>query len=105
MPIRIAIVGFGKIARDQHVPSIAADPRFALAAVASRSGDPGIDVPWFASPAELFASFDQRPLASASIGQVHAAQLPDGVAATVERALVKVPRMLGGAPTRATSIA
>jgi len=32
-PIRIALVGFGKIARDQHVPTIAADPRFELAGV------------------------------------------------------------------------
>ncbi|MGZ8998091.1 MAG: Gfo/Idh/MocA family protein [Allosphingosinicella sp.] len=37
MPIRIAIIGFGKIARDQHVPSIAGDPSFELAAVASRN--------------------------------------------------------------------
>jgi predicted dehydrogenase len=37
-PIRIGIIGFGKIAGDQHVPSIAADPRFALAASSSRSG-------------------------------------------------------------------
>jgi D-galactose 1-dehydrogenase len=35
MAIRIAIIGYGKIARDQHVPSIAADPRFELAAVVS----------------------------------------------------------------------
>ena len=28
----IAIIGFGKIARDQHVPAIRADPRFQLAA-------------------------------------------------------------------------
>jgi D-galactose 1-dehydrogenase len=56
VPIRIAIIGFGKIARDQHVPSIAADRRYALAAVASRSGDPAIGVPWFASPAEMFAA-------------------------------------------------
>jgi len=34
-----------------------------------------------------------------------AAQLPDGVASAVERALVKVPRILGGAPARETSIA
>jgi len=37
-PIRIAIVGFGKIAADQHVPAIAANDRFQLAAVSSRSG-------------------------------------------------------------------
>jgi ubiquinone biosynthesis protein len=36
------------------------------------------------SPAELFASFDERPLASASIGQVHAAQLPDGTKVAVK---------------------
>lgn len=54
MTIRIAIVGSGKIARDQHVPSIAADPRFELAAISSRSGDPRLGVPWFAEPAELF---------------------------------------------------
>ncbi len=36
------------------------------------------------SPAELFASFDERPIASASIGQVHAAQLPDGTKVAVK---------------------
>ncbi|HEV7661236.1 MAG TPA: Gfo/Idh/MocA family oxidoreductase [Allosphingosinicella sp.] len=60
MPIRIAIIGFGKIARDQHVPAIAADPRFALAAVASRSGDPGIGVPWFATPDALFGGMSGK---------------------------------------------
>src|SRR6266700_3644329 len=34
--LRIAIVGFGKIARDQHVPAISATPGVTLAAVASR---------------------------------------------------------------------
>ncbi|HZF26905.1 MAG TPA: Gfo/Idh/MocA family oxidoreductase, partial [Steroidobacteraceae bacterium] len=33
--IRIAIVGLGKIARDQHIPSIAASDEFELAAIAS----------------------------------------------------------------------
>jgi D-galactose 1-dehydrogenase len=37
-PIRIAILGYGKIAADQHVPAIAGNPRFELAATSSRSG-------------------------------------------------------------------
>lgn len=37
-PIKIAILGFGKIAEDQHVPSIAASPRFELVSTSSRSG-------------------------------------------------------------------
>jgi D-galactose 1-dehydrogenase len=41
--IRIAIVGFGKIARDQHVPAIKAVPGITLAAVASRNASlPGV---------------------------------------------------------------
>lgn len=49
MPIRIAIVGYGKIARDQHVPSIAADPRFVLAAVVSPRAPADAGVPVFPS--------------------------------------------------------
>lgn len=37
-PIRLAIVGLGKIARDQHLPAIAATPGVELVAVASRHG-------------------------------------------------------------------
>jgi predicted dehydrogenase len=37
-PIKIAILGFGKIAADQHVPSIEGNPRFELVATSSRSG-------------------------------------------------------------------
>lgn len=37
-PIQIGLVGIGKIARDQHLPVIAANPDYALAAVASRHG-------------------------------------------------------------------
>jgi predicted dehydrogenase len=37
-PIRTAIIGFGKIAEDQHVPAIEANPRFALAGSVSRQG-------------------------------------------------------------------
>ncbi|HEY9214669.1 MAG TPA: Gfo/Idh/MocA family oxidoreductase [Ancylobacter sp.] len=36
-PIRLALVGLGKIARDQHLPAIAATPGIELVAVASRN--------------------------------------------------------------------
>jgi D-galactose 1-dehydrogenase len=50
--LRIAIVGFGKIARDQHVGAIAATPGAMLAAVASRNASlPG--VPHFATIEDL----------------------------------------------------
>ncbi|MBR0738529.1 Gfo/Idh/MocA family oxidoreductase [Bradyrhizobium liaoningense] len=50
--LRIAIVGFGKIARDQHVGAIAATPGATLAAVASRNASlPGL--PHFATIEEL----------------------------------------------------
>ncbi|UWU95399.1 Gfo/Idh/MocA family protein [Bradyrhizobium sp. CB1015] len=50
--LRIAIVGFGKIARDQHVAAIAATPGAMLAAVASRNASPP-GVPHFATIEEL----------------------------------------------------
>jgi D-galactose 1-dehydrogenase/L-arabinose 1- dehydrogenase len=54
-PTRIGVVGIGKIARDQHLPAIAASPDFVLTAVASRHA--GVDgVPSFASIDDLLAS-------------------------------------------------
>jgi D-galactose 1-dehydrogenase len=38
MPTKVALVGIGKIARDQHVPSINASPDWELAATVSRHG-------------------------------------------------------------------
>lgn len=49
MTIRVAIIGVGKIARDEHLPAIAADPRFILAAVVARGGDPELECAWFSS--------------------------------------------------------
>jgi D-galactose 1-dehydrogenase len=37
-PIRIGVVGLGKIARDQHLPAIEENPRFELAATVERAG-------------------------------------------------------------------
>jgi predicted dehydrogenase len=56
MTHRIAIVGYGKIAQDQHVPSIAGNPAFEVAATVSRSGGGPEGVPAFGSVAELLAA-------------------------------------------------
>jgi D-galactose 1-dehydrogenase len=53
-PIRIAIVGVGKIARDQHIPAILSNPDFQLVALISRS-IPTAGFPVFPS---LKAAFD-----------------------------------------------
>lgn len=37
MSLKLGLVGIGKIARDEHIPAIAADPRFSLVACASRN--------------------------------------------------------------------
>lgn len=47
-PIKLGIVGVGKIVRDQHLPALAADPAYSLVAAASRNGH--VDrIPNFAS--------------------------------------------------------
>jgi D-galactose 1-dehydrogenase len=56
MTIKIAILGYGKIAADQHVPSIAATPGCELVAVISRRGVGPDGVPAFTSLAEMIAS-------------------------------------------------
>lgn len=59
----IAIVGVGKIARDQHIPALEASGAFRLAATASRSG--GIDgVENFATVEELLAARPDIPALS-----------------------------------------
>jgi D-galactose 1-dehydrogenase len=55
-PHSIAIIGVGKIARDEHLPIIARNPRFRLVGVVSRSGARVEGVPTFATPAELYAA-------------------------------------------------
>jgi D-galactose 1-dehydrogenase len=49
MSWRLGIVGLGKIARDKHLPAIAADPAFTLAAVADPGGAAPAGVAAFAS--------------------------------------------------------
>lgn len=56
MTIRIAIIGYGKIARTEHAPAIAAHPGFELVAVVSPSGAADAGVPVFASLTALLAA-------------------------------------------------
>ena len=53
--IRIAIAGFGKIARDQHLPTIAASDRFELAALVTAHGA-GTGIPAYPTIGEMVAA-------------------------------------------------
>ena len=54
-PLRVGIIGYGKIAEDEHVPSIAANPRFEVGAnVGSRA--PAGGVPAFRRHREMLES-------------------------------------------------
>ena len=54
--VRIGIIGYGKIARDQHVPAIAGDPRFQLAAVVTQAGAADCPAPVFPDHRALLAA-------------------------------------------------
>jgi predicted dehydrogenase len=78
-PIRLAIVGLGKIARDQHLPTIARSCDFELTAIASHHGR--LDsVPCFASLSELIAS-------SAEVDAVALCTQPQGRYAIAKQAI------------------
>ncbi|MBR0773353.1 Gfo/Idh/MocA family oxidoreductase [Bradyrhizobium diazoefficiens] len=89
--LRIAIVGFGKIARDQHVGAIAATPGARLAAVASRNASlPG--VPHFATVEELLEKGPQIDAVSlCTPPQVRRAQAAAALAAGKHVMLEKPP--------------
>ena len=53
MPLRMAIVGLGKIAGDEHVPAILADPAFSLVATAGGRGEPPPSTRRFANHRDL----------------------------------------------------
>ncbi|ATY32391.1 Gfo/Idh/MocA family protein [Sphingomonas psychrotolerans] len=55
--IRLGLVGIGKIARDQHLPALAADTRFELAATASRNAQLD-NVPGYPDVAAMIAGHD-----------------------------------------------
>ena len=53
-PIRIAVVGLGKIAHDQHLPAIAGNDAFRLAATVSTRGEAVGELPHFTTIDALF---------------------------------------------------
>ena len=56
MTIRIALVGFGKIARDEHLPAIHANPDFELVAIVTSSVPTDMNPPHFRTVADMFAA-------------------------------------------------
>jgi predicted dehydrogenase len=52
-PFRIAIIGYGKIAEDEHVPAIANNPRFELAATVGSRAPAGGAAPGFRRHKEM----------------------------------------------------
>lgn len=89
--LRIAIVGFGKIARDQHVGAIDAVPGAMLAAIASRNASlPGL--PHFATVEELLEKGPQIDAVSlCTPPQVRRAQAAAALAAGKHVMLEKPP--------------
>ena len=68
-PLRMAIAGVGKIARDQHLPAIASDPGFEL--VATVDPQAGVaDVPNFASLEALTGDRGARDLLADRAAQI-----------------------------------
>lgn len=53
---RIALIGYGQIARTQHAPNIAASPHFDLVAAVTLAQDHGLNIPVFSDIAQLLAT-------------------------------------------------
>lgn len=56
LPIRLAIVGLGKIARDQHLPALRANPAFEVAATVCPYGATADGIPGFVTLGDCLAA-------------------------------------------------
>lgn len=91
MTIRIAIVGFGKIAQDQHLPAIVANPDFQLVAIAS-PGASHDTIPTFDSlDALLAADLDVDAVALCTPPQIRRAQAGRALEAGLHLLMEKPP--------------
>jgi predicted dehydrogenase len=92
-PIRLGLVGVGKIARDQHLPAIASNPAFCLLATASRHGSVA-EVANFPNIERMIA--DTPNLTAVSLcapPSVRAAMAREAIAAKLHVMLEKPPGM------------
>ena len=88
----VAIVGFGKIAQDQHLPCIADNPAFRLAAISSQRGLAVDGVPTFHTPEEMIAALpDLDAIVICTPPQVHYATANAMLAAGKHVMLEKPP--------------
>jgi predicted dehydrogenase len=91
-PLRIGIIGYGKIAQDQHVPSIQGNPRFELAATVSRQGNGHPGVPCFTSHQEMLERTEGlEAVAICTPPSARYAIAPDCIAAGLHILLEKPP--------------
>lgn len=89
-PIRLAIVGLGKIARDQHLPAIAKTAGIELVAIASRNAT--LDgVAHFATIEELLAGVEFDAVALCTPPQVRRTQAASALSAGKHVLLEKPP--------------
>ena len=93
-PIRLGLVGYGKIAQDQHVPAIQANPAFRLVAVATQ-GKPCAGVENFQSLGQLL---DNGP----QVDAIAFCTPPQGRFALVQQALAAGKHVLVEKPPCAT---
>jgi len=108
VPVRIAIIGYGKIAMDQHLPAIECEPRFELAATVDAGGRGHPGVPAFASHRELLAKAPALGIAAVAICTPPAARYRiarDCIAAGLHTLLEKPPGVTVGEVEALTALA
>lgn len=90
--IRIAIAGVGKIARDQHIPKIEANPKFEYVAAVTRGSTDGDGVPAFNSiPDMMAANLGVQAIAICTPPTARRQLLADALAAKLDVLMEKPP--------------
>jgi D-galactose 1-dehydrogenase len=93
-PVAIGIIGFGKIARDQHLPALQSDRRFVLHSIADTAGGP--------APVRMFASIEALLSADDTPAAVAVCTPPQARYAVARRALERGRHVLLEKPPATT---